>query len=41
MLSASFAKWRPSRSIPSTSSAITSALTGPSVIWQISWRTSS
>src|SRR5664280_1908453 len=31
MLGASFAKWRPSASIPSTSSAMTSALTGPGV----------
>ena len=38
MFGASFAKWRPSSSIPSTSSATTSAETGPGVIVQISWR---
>jgi hypothetical protein len=41
MLSASFAKWRPSVSMSSTSSATTSAETGPGVSRQISWRTSS
>ena len=41
MLSASLAKCRPSVSIPSTSSATTSAETGPGVSSQISCRTSS
>ena len=41
MFGASVAKWRPSRSIPSTSAATTSALTGPGVMAQISRRTSS
>ena len=40
MFGAILAKWRPSRSIPSTSSAITSALTGPEVMPQI-WRSTS
>jgi hypothetical protein len=41
MLGASLAKARPSLSMPSTSSATTSADTGPLVIPQISLRTSS
>ena len=41
LLRASFAKERPSRSMPSTSSATTSALTGPDVSLQISRRMSS
>ena len=41
MFGASLANARPSSSIPSTSSATTSAETGPGVILQISWRTSS
>jgi hypothetical protein len=41
MLGASFANARPSVSMPSTSSATTSAETGPLVIVQISLRTSS
>ena len=41
MFGASFAKCRPSASIPSTSSATTSAETGPEVILQISLRRSS
>src|SRR5438034_163885 len=41
MFGAIFAKARPSLSIPSTSSATTSAETGPEVIVQISLRTSS
>ena len=41
MFGASLAKWRPSSSIPSTSSATTSADTGPGVILQTSLRMSS
>ena len=41
MFGASLANARPSRSMPSTSSATTSAETGPLVIVQISLRTSS
>ena len=41
MFGASVAKWRPSSSIPSTSSATTSAETGPGVILQTSLRISS
>src|ERR1700690_3345104 len=41
MLGAIFTKWRPSASIPSTFSAITSAETGPDVILQISARMAS
>ena len=41
MFGARAAKWRPSASIPSTSSATTSALTGPDVSLQIWRRTSS
>ena len=41
MFGAILAKWRPSSSIPSTSSAMTSAETGPEVIRQTSARISS
>ena len=41
MFGASLAKWRPSSSMPSTSSATTSAQTGPGVIVQTSLRMSS
>ena len=41
MFGASVAKWRPSSSIPSTSSETHSAETGPGVILQTCWRISS